>query len=713
MHRIAATSVFVILLCVCANASEHPNVIFMMADDMGMGDTSAFQDFTGNHDEDQIHTPNMERLARMGIRFTDAHTPSTRCSPTRYGLLTGRYPWRNRLKHWVLFGVQGDPMIEADRPTLGTLMQDHGYHTGLVGKWHVGLRYSQSDGKPAAGWDDADLTQPMADTPLDHGFDFCRFTSRSHGTSGIAKNFKQKRNDEHQSIGPGHIHGRTIISATGQGKKLFADGTKAYILNQLGGRHSDHAIGFMSEHLQGRELADQPFFLYYPSNSNHSPYTPDDEIGGVPVARAARSVAGKPMDIRSDYIYENDVALGRMIDFLQQHDDPRNPGHKLIDNTIVVFTSDNGAEIDNDVATGPFRSHKGSAFEGGHRVPFIVAWKAGGVGDGNGDTPGKTSDALIGLHDMFATFTEILGGELPDLRGGQKGGEDSVSVLAAWRGEPLPPHAMFYHDHKQAKDPAIAVLRLDDPQVDGQVVTGKWKVFFDESLLRAGEAVPTELYDLATDSTETQNRIGDKELAPLLTELSNIALLHRTSGGHRSSEIVSSRRHMIDWVSDSSVRKRFEQSDESTIRVKRGDLTVEVSIDSGTNRRSSTAQGNASSGFHVNPRGLGIRGGKVDQVDQGESIVIRCDHDVMIESVAIVAGNGTCGGYYRVADHAPLAIYCVDADIDAKDQSGILSDIGVLKAGETLTLSSSPHLGVETPGQWRLGELTIRELANE
>src|SRR5690606_27197934 len=112
---------------------------------------------------------NMERLARMGMRFTDAHTPSSRCSPTRYGLLTGRYPWRNRLKHWVLFGSQGDPMIERDRPTLATLFRDAGYGTAITGKWHVGLRYRRTDGSPAAGWDDADLTQPLFDTPVDHG----------------------------------------------------------------------------------------------------------------------------------------------------------------------------------------------------------------------------------------------------------------------------------------------------------------------------------------------------------------------------------------------------------------------------------------------------------------------------------------------------------------------------------------------------------------
>ena len=180
-HRDDTMRFFLVLLVACLGIRigdaaspdlKRPNIILMMADDMGLGDTSAYQSFTGNSDHEQIHTPNMEWLARMGIRFTDAHTPASRCTLTRYSLLTGRYSWRNRLKHWVLFGVQGDPMIESDRPTIGTLLQQHGYRTALVGKWHVGLRYRRSNGEPAEGWADADLTQPMFDTPLDHGFDF-------------------------------------------------------------------------------------------------------------------------------------------------------------------------------------------------------------------------------------------------------------------------------------------------------------------------------------------------------------------------------------------------------------------------------------------------------------------------------------------------------------------------------------------------------------
>ena len=157
--------IFLFPLLALGRVSAPPNAVLFMADDMGMGDTSAYQFFTKNTDDQQLKTPAMQRLADMGMLFTDAHTPSSRCTPTRYGLLTGRYPWRARMKHWVLFGVQGDPLIEKDRPTLGTLFQSQGYATAMVGKWHLGLRYTRSDGKPAAGWDDADLTKGILTDP--------------------------------------------------------------------------------------------------------------------------------------------------------------------------------------------------------------------------------------------------------------------------------------------------------------------------------------------------------------------------------------------------------------------------------------------------------------------------------------------------------------------------------------------------------------------
>lgn len=703
----------VITASTLAAENIHPNIIVMMADDMGMGDTSAYQDFTGNSDEDQIHTPNMERLARMGVRFTDAHTPSSRCSPTRYALLTGRYPWRNRLKHWVLYGSQGDPMIEADRPTLGTMLRDNGYSTAMFGKWHVGLRYRRSDGKPAAGWDDADLTQPLFDTPLDHGFDFCQFTSRSHGTSGPFVGGK-KKNTPNQNVGPGHIVGRAAIAATKNGKQLIAKGSKAYVLKELGGRHSDNAMQFLKSHVSNKASRSRPFFLYYPSNSNHGPHTPDSHVGDQPVVGAGRNVAGHSLNTRGGYVYENDVALGRMLDWLERTNDPRNAEKKLIETTLVIFTSDNGAEIDKTVATGPFRSNKGSVYEGGHRVPFLVSWPAGGVGDGNAGTAGRDSHELIGLHDLFATFAEIVGSKVPDLKAGGKGAEDSVSVLSAWRGERLPTRPMFYHDHKQATDGAASAIRINSPIINGQTFTGKWKLFFDAALLRMGDARPVELFDLHTDPEETRDRLHDELLTPLVKHLTSLALLHRNSGGHRLAEIASAERVIFDWRKKGAQKLRggraanrlaadFEGKPADKFTTEAGRLTMTI--------RCANENGLIPGAvFTSNERGLGVSPGNFKQVDNGEALLISFDEDVIVESAAIVAGNGICGGFYRVGNHAPLAIYCVDADIDAKDQSGLLSDIGVLKKGQTLRLDSSPHFGTESPGQWRLGALTVRRL---
>jgi arylsulfatase A len=669
-----------------AQVSDRPNVVLFMADDMGMGDTSAYQFFTKNTDDQQLKTPAMQRLADMGMLFTDAHTPSSRCTTTRYGLLTGRYPWRARMKHWVLFGVQGDPLIESDRPTLGTLFRSQGYATALVGKWHLGLRYTQPDGKPAAGWGDADLTKKIFDGPYQHGFDFARFTSRSHGTSGpdagitgtkTGKNKRGDRNTPTQSIGPGHVHEETSVSANGQGKQLHKDGPNAYDLHSLGSRHSNHALSFLGKHLKGKDSSGKPFFLYYPSNSNHGPYTPDKKIGDKAVKGAGRSMAEKPVSVRLDYIYENDVALGRLLDYLENTDDPRDKGSKLIENTIVIFTSDNGAETPAKTATGPVRSNKGSCYEGGHRVPFILSWPKGKIGKG------KVSDQLLGLQDLYATFSEIMGVSLPDLKKGEKGAEDSLSLLPAWRGEKLVNRPMFYNDHKESKDGAACAMRIDNPKVGGTVAKGKWKIFFDASLLRSGTARPTALFDLATDPKEEKNRLNDPSLKPLVKRLVSTALLHRRAGGHRFVPLAPKERVTFDWT------KPIPSPAPMVMNL--------------------LAKGGKAS---MDPDGVGIPGSGSDRVDAGQGIALRFQQDVLIESIGLKAGkDGTCGGSLIMGKRAPLAIYCTDKDNDAKGQQGIMSDLGILKKGEMLILNASPHLGVESPGSWKLQSLVVRPFA--
>jgi len=669
-----------------AQVSNRPNVVLMMADDMGIGDTSAYQFFTGNEDGEQLYTPQMERLANMGILFTDGHTPSSRCTATRYGLLTGRYAFRNRMKYWVLFGVQGDPLIESDRPTLATLFKSKGYSTAMVGKWHVGLRYSRKDGKPAAEWRDADLSKPLAVSPVDHGFDFARYTSRSHGTSGpavdrIGKNKRGNRNTPDQSIGPGHLHGRRSVSANGNGKQLHDKGQNAYALHKLGSRHSNNALDFLNNHLSDQKSRSSPFFLYYACSSNHGPYTPDKSIGGEPVAGAGRLKSGVKSKVRGDYIYENDVALGRLLDYLENTEDPRRSGKKLLANTLVVFTSDNGAEITAKTATGPFRSNKGSAYEGGHRVPFIVAWPDGKIGDGDASTPGRKSKQLVSLQDWFATFSDILGKPLPDLRNGQKGGEDSFSILPALLGKNIPHRPLFHNDHKETADNAACALRLDDPEVNNELFPGQWKLLFDGPFIRYGEVKPLALFNLAADPKERANQLLVPELKPLINYLSKQAIIHRNSGGHRMAELADGKQRVVfDWtVSDS------EPS-----------LSVHVTTENGEP--------------HQSEDGLGIKGGESTSVDAGEALLLRFEKDVLIEYAAIRAGEGSCGGFYRMGKSAPLAIYCVDADNDSKEQHSHLSDLGVLRAGEALRLDSSPHYVTEPAGSWHLQKLAVRLL---
>lgn len=506
------------------SAEPPPNIIVFMADDMGAGDTSAYQDWSGNPDNAQLHTPAMDRLARMGVKFTDAHAPSSRCTATRYGLMTGRYSWRTRLKHWVLFGVHGDPLIERERTTMPEFLRDAGYQTGMVGKWHLGLTYRKTDGSPADAWDDADLRKPLADGPMDHGFDFFKGTSRSHGTSGPDG---MKRNTPDQAIGPGWIFGREVVGATGNGKQL--DGS--YKLNEVGNVLDKAAFEFLDKAATSKE---KPFFLYFASPSNHSPYTPSKEIGGIPIVGASRNVDGSPTNSqRLDFIYQNDVHIQRLLEWLEKTDDPRRPGHPLLENMFMVFTSDNGAEKDLKQFTGPLRSHKGSVYEGGHRVAFIASWPVGGIGDGNPDTPGRTEEGLVCHTDVFATVAAILDRPLPPVEGEGRGAEDSFSQLPALRGKTGPPRApVIPNDHMEAskKDSELrAVVAL---RSDAAPLAGRWKLFLDHHFAFDQKATPIELYNLTDDPMEEKNLIADPTAKPVLDFLIGEAVKAAGDDGH-------------------------------------------------------------------------------------------------------------------------------------------------------------------------------------
>jgi arylsulfatase A-like enzyme len=494
--------------------SQSPNVIIMMADDMGLGDTSAYQDWTGNQDAVQVKTPAMERLARIGIRFTDAHSPSSRCTATRQALLTGRYTWRTRLKQSVLWGPQGDPLIEPGRPTLATLLRDADYHTGMSGKWHCGLTYRNARGEPESDWNQVDLTKGIADGPINHGFDFFHGTSRSHPTS---KDQGWLKNDK-------------ILAATGG---LNVDRSQ-YVLKETGVVNFERAQEFLKSHVKDSSTRAKPFFLYYACHSNHTSHDPCKEISG----RAVRG-ASNLKTRRSDFIYENDVVLSLLLDWLESADDPRRPGHPLLENTLVIFTSDNGAENKSKSATGPLRSKKGSIYEGGHRVPFIAAWKIGGIGGGLSNQSGQTSDFPICHVDLFATLAEIIGIEV------SQGAEDSISILGALGNKPPQTRTPLIHnDHNEGaqaagvkpkqKEAAWMAIRVDNPSVDGKLFEGKWKLLVDHELLYGGIVNPKELYELDSDQKESTNRVAEPDLKPLVKFLAQ-----RLKSIHDGGRIVS------------------------------------------------------------------------------------------------------------------------------------------------------------------------------
>ena len=239
---------------------------------------------------------------------------------------------------------------------------------------------------------------------------------------------------------------------------------------------------------------------------------------------------------------------------------------------------------------------------------------------------------------------------------------------------------MFYNDHKESKDGAASAMRLDDPKVGGTIIRGKWKLFFDASLLRSGTARPTALFDLASDPKEEKNRLDDPSLKRLVKKLVSTALLHRRVGGHRFVPLTPKKRVIFDWTQPIPSPAPMVMN----LLAKGG----KASMDSD---------------------GVGIPGSGSDRVDAGQGIALRFQQDVLIESIGLKAGkDGSCGGSLIMGKRSPLAIYCTDKDNDAKDQQGIMSDLGILKKGEMLRLEASPHLGVESPGSWKLQTLVVR-----
>lgn len=365
-------------------AAEKPNVVFIMADDLGYGD---FGCYGAKHFE----TPAADRLASEGMRFSDAHSPSAVCTPTRYSVLTGRYAWRSWLKNWVL--MENHPLlIDTDRVTMGDFFQKAGYVSGCVGKWHL-------------GWGDevgTSFNGEVRPGPLQVGFDSFFGVPYSHNSSMSQQVYMRDMRVE--GLKPGLDY-----------KSEEAMEETVRDLEDTAIRLSEEAVAFVDRN------KDEPFFLFYPTTNIHFPLTPNRRFKGS--GRAG---------VYGEFVVEFDWAVGQILEALDRNG--------IADNTIVVLTSDNGARPHDDLAghacNGPWRGTKREIYEAGHRVPLIVRW------------PGKISEGVVTeepvcLTDFFRTFASLLGQKLPE-----DSGEDSYdisSVLLGVAGEKPVRGPMVHH----------------------------------------------------------------------------------------------------------------------------------------------------------------------------------------------------------------------------------------------------------------------------
>jgi len=383
---------FFTLLVLAVSLKAQPNIIFILADDMGYGDVQAL------NAKSKIPTPHLNRLAKEGMTFTDAHSPSGVCTPTRYGVLTGRYCWRSRLKRGVLGGYS-TPLIEKDRPTIGSVLQSRGYHTAAIGKWHLGMNMARrAGGKPKPDrWDgdgNVDFTKPIADSPVTRGFDEYFGVSASLDMAPYVW-IENDRFARPPTIQQAAVKFPGFVRRGPRSDDLEFDTA----LDVLAAR----AAGF----IQRRAKQKRPFFLYMPLTGPHKPVTPHK-----------RFIGKTGLGLYGDFIMNVDDTVGQVLKALDKA--------KLAENTLVIFTSDNGSfmyRVDDEddhvktpgkqqfhpkhhTANGPWRGTKADIWEGGHHVPFFARWPAK-------VKPGSQCTRVITHTDLLATAAAIAGAKIP------------------------------------------------------------------------------------------------------------------------------------------------------------------------------------------------------------------------------------------------------------------------------------------------------------
>ena len=431
-----------------------PNIIFIMADDMGYGDIQAY------NSDSKIDTPNLNQLAKQGMRFTDAHAPAGLCIQTRYGLLTGQYPFRTTLKE------RTDPCIKEEQLTLPGMLKKAGYDTAMLGKWHLGF---------VGGKDKADYSQGLHGGPKDRGFDY--FFGIPASLDIPPYYWIQNRKPllaPTETIGDNFSDGWTRIQGAFWRKGRVAPGfVHAEVLPTI----SRRANFFLDTRAQLPSKTRKPFFLYLPLPAPHTPWLPGKRFTG----KSNASMYG-------DFVMMVDDMVGQIMKRLEQHG--------MADDTLLVFTSDNGpvwypadTERLGHSSTGSLRGMKADSYEGGHRVPFIVRWPS--------QTPASTvNEHLICHTDMLATLAVLTGQEVPI---GQA--QDSINQ------SPL----LFMP--KLEEPPRNTLITSNNPKYFG-VRMGQWKMitglgsggFTQPRDLKPSEGGSTgQLFNLSEDLSETNN----------------------------------------------------------------------------------------------------------------------------------------------------------------------------------------------------------------
>jgi len=461
-----------------ARTGKLPNIVFILADDLGYGDVACY------NSQAKVPTPNLDKLAAEGMRFTDAHSPSTVCTPTRYSLLTGRMAFRTG-KRGVFTGAGGPCLIEEGRLTLPQMLRDKGYATACFGKWHVGMTFFDADGKPIhkdglEAVKRIDFGRPILGGPIHRGFDVFFGTACCPTTDWLYAYIDGDR----IPVAPTHIVDRGPLPDHPYSKDnrpgMIAPG---FDLEEVDLVFLDKSKGFLEKHVESKP--DQPFFLFHSMQAVHLPSFAADRFKG-------KTDAGP----HGDFIFEMDYIVGELTKTLERLG--------LAENTLLMFSSDNGPEVPTVLAmradhqhdgARPWRGMKRDQWEGGHRVPFIARWP-GKI------AAGSTTDQTVCLTDVMATCAALVGAAMPN-----DAAEDSYNILDVLLGEDNEP-VRRYTLH-QTISLALAIRRgpwkyLDHKGSGGNRYKGNRrleKYMIEDTAPQA----PGQLYNLDTDPGETNN----------------------------------------------------------------------------------------------------------------------------------------------------------------------------------------------------------------